>query len=320
MALSRDQLESIANNFIDKKLADGVLTSNALYAILKQPGKMKVRSGGLKIQAPLAYVDDTGSTGGWFDGAESLDSSRYDPITSSVHEWKQIHETLKLSHKELNQTSGDEGKLDLLKTRLDWMVKLMGNRFGKGAHSDGSGTSSKQLVGLEKIMDSSADYGDISISDLASWIPVVASNSGTNRSLTLPLHRNTIGQATEGEERPQLCFGRQNVINELADLLEPTQRLIVGEDKQLSGLGWKGDVIKYNGVKHIVDSKTKANTMEFLNTNHLSLYMHKDENFKRVTHKQLEDADAMQVRVLCMTALVCCNRRFQARLADISAT
>jgi hypothetical protein len=270
MALSNSGLDSVATNTIGNKINDSIFTSNALTTKLIQPGKKRVVDGGLAVQEAIGYQDEANTTGGWFSGSEVFDQSEYDPFTSAVFNWKQIYELVKLSHIDLAKASGDTAKINWMAARIDWARKAMMNRLGASVYSDGTGSSSKEITGLGAVMSTSSTYGGIAVADVPTWIAVILENSSVDRPLSLSLLQRLKGSCTEGNDKPDMGSMRQNVMDELVDLLQPHQR-IVGEDQELSKLGYKGDVLNYSGVKYIVDSNSAAQKINLLNTNYFKL-------------------------------------------------
>lgn len=312
MALTYTELQSVATKLIEKNLAENVLNTNALTARLSAPGKMKMRDGGELLSFPISIGDESDSTGAWYTGAEGLDNTEYEAISSAVFDWKNIHETIKISHPELNKASGDSAKLDLLATRVKLGKEYLARRIGTAVHG-GSGV--KDFVGLSTIMSTTSTLGGVAVADLPEWIATVLGNSSVDRALTLSLIQSLDGGVTFDSERPHLHVGRQNIYDKLWSLVTPFQRLEAC-DAGMAELGFK-NIPVINGIPFIVDSKCAAKTIQAINENFLFLVAHSNENMKVVSHENLEGSDAIQRRVFFMGALCCNGRRYQGSLTDI---
>ena len=315
MSLPATQLQATTTKLIERKVVDGVFKSNGTYAYLTQPGKMKMRDGGTQLTYPISTVDEDDTTGGWYSGTDALDGSEYDPITESQHDWKNIYEHVTIPWDMLLKASGPANQVSLLASRVEIAFKAMKHRMGTGLHNDGTVTDA--FIGLDAIMSESSTYAGIAIADMAEWIANIDGNSGTNRQLALAYIQKTMGDCTEDMDKPDLAILRQNVFNELWNLLQPHQRL--SHDANMSGLGHSG-VLKFNGIPWIIDSKHKANAISFINSDYFFLVAHPKKNMKRETFSTLENSDAFRERITFMGALVCSNRRFQGRLEDITAS
>lgn len=311
-----DQLNSVANKLIEKKLAENVLNTNAMLAFLSQPGKLVLRDGGTSLSFPVTIGDESDSTGAWYEGSENLDNSEYEPISSASFDWKNIHETIKISHPELNKVNGISAALDLLSERIKLAKQFMAQRMGTALHS-GDGTA-KNFVGLDTIMSTSSTYGGIAVADFPEWIATVLGNSSVSRSLTLSLIQQLHGGITYENESADLMVCRQNIYNKLWELYQPFQRL-EAYDEKMAALGFK-KIPVINGVPTIIDSKCASGKLRAINSNYLKLVAHKNENMKLVTHDNLEGSNAIQKRIFFMGAVVCNGRRYQGSLDDISTT
>lgn len=314
MALSIDQLNTVATKLIEKNLVENVLNTNALTARLSMPGKLVLRDGGSKLSFPITIGDESDSTGAWYEGSENLDNTEYEPMSSAEFDWKNIHETVKISHPELHKASGDNAKLDLLAERVKLSKEYMARRMGTAIHS-GDGTA-KNFVGLSTIMSTSSTYGGVAVADLPEWIASVLGNSGTPRALTLALIQSLVGTTRYDNQSLSLFVCRENLYSKMWQLIQPYQRLEV-YDEEMAKIGFKKCPI-FDGVPVIIDSKTASGSLRGINENFLKLVAHRAENMRVVSHDSLEGSNAIQKRVFFMGALICNGRRYQGSLDDIT--
>jgi len=317
MAISVTQLDAITHRFVEKKMTDNVYRSKALLTKLYE---MRVKlDGGSSLNHPVISGDIDSTTGGWFSGAETLDDAEKDDLTNVVLQWKEIYETVLLSQSDILKNNGIKQILNLVSSKVKIAEKRMQSRISDGVFSDG--TNTKVFNGLEEIVDATGAYGGLTISDITdedgnnSWLAKIDGNSGTDRALSLALIQKVMGDATEGADKPDCAVSRQDVFNELWNLLSPHQRTV--ESDTFSGLGHKG-VLRFNGIDFLVDSHAAANKMYFLNTDYLKLYVHQGQDMKVQSFSQLEDKNAIKKRVLLMGNLLCSARRFQGAIEDIS--
>ena len=316
MTLSINQLEAVTHKLILKKMTDAVYLSNALLTRLYKD-RVKL-DGGTSITSPVIHGDVDSTTGGWYAGASELSDSEKDDITSASVNWKQIYETVLIARSDILKNNGKMQALNLVASKVKIAEKRMKSRLVNGVFSDG--TDSLVFNGLAEIVHASGAYAGIAISDILdedgnnSWLSQIKANSGTDRALSLSLIQQTMGAATEDSDKPSLAVSKQNVFDELWNLLSPHQRLVKDED--MSGMGHKG-ILNYNGIPFIVDSHSKAGSFYFLNEDYIKLYVHSDEDMRVQSFAQLEDKNAIKRRVLCMGNLLCTNRRYQAALDDV---
>jgi len=317
MTISITQLNAITHVLVLKKLTNNVYNTNPL---LKRLYENKVLlDGGTKIGAPVISGASDSTTGGFYTGMANLDSSEKDDITRAEVNWKQFHETVLISRADILKNSGSMQQLNLVKSKITVAEMRAKAKLALGLYSDG--TDTEKFNGLQEIINLTGAYAGLAVSDILdeaganAWIPVIKSNSGTSRSLSLSLVQQAMGATAYDEDRVSLAVSKQNVFDELWNLLSPHQRLMT--DDKMSGMGFEG-ILKYNGIPFIVDSHMKAGSFYFVNENHFKMYVHKDEDMRVQSFDQLENQNGIKRRVLLMANFLCDARRQLAELADIA--
>ena len=238
MTLSVGQVTALTVKGIDAEggVKDAIFKNHAYLKRLKE--KEGIYSGEKKT-FPFNYLDDASTTGSYYQGAQALSLNMYDPLTELSFDIVELEETLVITHRDLARNSGKEARLNLIEQRLSLMEKSMRQRFTKGIFSDGTAATGAlttlQFDGIQSFLKSSSvNYGGVTDSDVAVHVAYVNSNSGVNRAITTALHQATLGGASEGEEKPTLAIMRQNVMNELIELIKPHQRTT--RESSLNGL------------------------------------------------------------------------------------
>lgn len=320
MAITVDYVNALTTKGIDSSggVRDAVFKK---HAYLDRLYKKKKPYSGSKLTIPFNFVDDTGSNGKFYVGAEALSLDMYDPYTELSFDLKEIEETLVITHRDIALNSGKSAILKLVTERLATMEMAMRQRIVKGLYSDGTAAtgalSAAQFIGqLAFLKDSSVNYGGLTESDVATHIAYVEDNSGTSRALSTSLHQKTLGGASEGEEKPTLGIMRQATMNDFVELLKPHQRTT--RDNNLDGLGHAKNTLVYSGVDHIVDNLSIANAITFLNEKHVNLYVHSDYDMKRIEKSDLETMDAVLHRLFLKGVYACGVLRYQGLLKDLT--
>jgi hypothetical protein len=308
MALTYNQLTSIAQNAIEKTMTNNVYSSTP---ILKRfSDKAKKPGGGLQIQVPIISSAPTG--GGSYSDLDTLTIAKTDNIAAAVYDWKQYYEPVRVSRLDLAKTSGDAGKLDLIASKIKIAESNFSENLSVGFFSDGSGNSGKDMTGLAALLSISSTYGGIAVADLASWKAQVLT-SGADRALTLALIQQLDGACSDGKETPTLFVSRQNVYDEAYNLFTAFQRI---ESEDMGKLGFKSLMI--NGKPLVVDSHAPAKSFIALNEEYVNLFIHKDNNMRKEHHSSLETTDSMLTKIFWMGNLGCSQRRRQGLLNAIS--
>jgi hypothetical protein len=308
MALTYNQLTSIAQNAIEKTMTNNVYSSTP---ILKRfSDKAKKPGGGLQIQVPIISSAPTG--GGSYSDLDTLTIAKTDNIAAAVYDWKQYYEPVRVSRLDLAKTSGDAGKLDLIASKIKIAESNFSENLSVGFFSDGSGNSGKDMTGLAALLSISSTYGGIAVADLASWKAQVLT-SGADRALTLALIQQLDGACSDGKETPTLFVSRQNVYDEAYNLFTAFQRI---ESEDMGKLGFKSLMI--NRKPLVVDSHAPAKSFIALNEEYVNLFIHKDNNMRKEHHSSLETTDSMLTKIFWMGNLGCSQRRRQGLLNAIS--
>lgn len=322
MALTYTQVTAITHDLIKDKLTEGVFTSNKMLSRLRS--KQVIEDGGNQIICPLFSVDDTGSTGAFYSSRDNLSLAEYDGISASVHDWKQIYESVVIYKLDVAKNSGKAGALKLISSKVKQAEMAMAQRMIKGVLSDGSATTgandADQFIGLQKIIDDGsnfASYGGINFADLATWVSYMDDNSGVNRSLTQAILDKALDQATEeGRGGPTVGVMDKSVFSKFKGLLTGQQRVTRADT--VSGQGHKGQVIVYNGIDHMIENQMPANTLFYIDEEHFKLHVHRDHNMRRQSIQDLETADALLERIFLYGNVIASERKYHSRINDIT--
>ena len=97
-----------------------------------------------------------GMTVAFYNGYEVLDTSPSDVLSAAEYSYKQLAGTVTISGLEQIKNSGSEALINLLESRIGVLEKSMENTLSTSLFSDGTGTSSKEVGGLQLLV---ADAG-----------------------------------------------------------------------------------------------------------------------------------------------------------------
>ena len=313
------QLQAITHDLVLKELADGSFKSAAGFRKFYE--SREKLDGGNTIGSPVilsGQEDDT--TGGWYSGAENLQDSEKDDITRAEVAWKNGYETVLIAKTDILKNKGSKTQiLNLLTSKVKIAGKRFDSRLAKSVF--GLGANAKELDGLQKIIAAAGDYAGLSPADIKdefgvdAWVAYVKASAG---ALSENLMQQTLGKATEGNDRPHWACMQQNVFDEVWGLLKEHQRIMV-DDSSFSGAGHdQKKVLLYNGIPHLIDSHMKAQSIYYINNDYTKLYVHQDEDLSTQSFPFLENSNAIKERILFMGNLFCNNRSKNSELAGIT--
>ena len=136
-----------------KSLSDNVTNHNPLLNRMRERGNMTTVTG-RDIVRELEYASN--GTVSFYNGYEVLDTSPSDVLTSATFDYKQLAGSVTISGLEQIKNSGTEAIINLLESRIGVLEKSMENTLATSLFSDGTGTSSKEVGGLQLLV---ADAG-----------------------------------------------------------------------------------------------------------------------------------------------------------------
>lgn len=266
-----------------KKLADNVTENNAILLRLSEKGKIKPVSGGRTIVQELEYAEN--STFQWYSGYESLNIAPSDVISAAEFDFKQAAAAVSISGLEQLQNSGKEAIIDLLESRVGNAERTMKNNIAAGLYAAGTGSSGKEIGGLQLLVADSptGTVGGIAQSTFTFWKNVVydaSSDGGTAATSTnIQGYMNSLYvQLVRGTDAPDLIIADNNYFKLYLASLQTIQRIT--NDKMASA-GFVN--LKYMNADVVLDGgkggNCPSNHMYFLNTDYIHFRPHRDRNF-----------------------------------------
>lgn len=295
----------------NRELADNVSNGNALLMRLLARGKVKVKSGRTIVEE-LEMAENANFQ--YFTGMETLAIAQNQIMTAAEFDWKQAACNVAASGLELEvQNKGREQVIPLLKSRISNALKTMRNNIAIGTYSDGTGTSGKQIGGLQHIVadtPTSGTVGGIDRSDsLNSWWRNHTSGDATLTTYAeLKALMHTAYLSTKrGTDTVDLITADTNLYKLWWGGLTEIQRIMSSEEAVggFKSLKFVDADVVYDG-----DSGIATNHMYFLNTDYI--YLCRSERAMRpMAQRQSVNQDAVVVPVIFDGNLTCSNASLQ---------
>ena len=299
----------------NKVLADNVSNGNALLMMLNQQGRARPISGGRVIVEELEYAEN--ATFMYYSGYEVLDISPSDIMTAAEFPWKQASVVISASGLETDvQNSGPEQIIPLVSTRINNGMRTMRNNLSIGVYSDGTGTSGKQVTGLQALValdPTTGTVGGIDRSQAANayWRNQTSGDVATidtDSAVLLTEMRTMWLECKRGPDVTNLIVADATLYQRFWESLTDIQR-IGGSREATSGfetLKFVTAPVVYDG-----DSGIRANTMYFLNTNFLYWRPHRNRNVVPLANRNSINQDASVVPVVWAGNLTTSNASLQ---------
>ena len=294
-----------------KELADNVTNHNALLAYLSKKGNVRTADGGRTIVEELEYAEN--STFMYYSGYEALNIAPSDVFSAAEYNWKQASLVVSASGLEIDiQNAGKERVIPLLEKRIKNAMKTMANNVSVGIYSDGTGTSGKQITGLQALVaddPSTGTVGGINRANFSFWKNYTSGDITLNSAATVRAAMQAAWlELTRGTDKPDLIVSSNELFSYFWDSLTDIQRVTSSETAVAGFAALKfvtADVI-HDGGSGIAD-----NHMYLLNTDYLYWRPHKNRNMVPLDKRDSINQDAMVIPVVFAGNLTMSNASLQ---------
>lgn len=305
-----------------KQIADNVTKNNALLARLNQRGNIRTISGGNTILEELSFAEN--GNAGFYSGYDLLPVATSDVISAAEFSIKQLACPVVMSGLEMLQNSGKEAFIDLLEARINVAEATMANKLAQSIYSDGTGSSGKEITGLNAAVPSANTTGTYGGIDRATWtfwrsqLYDFSNNTVTPSATTIQNGLNTLWSSlVRGADRPDLIILDNTYWSYYMSSLQALQRF---SDPSTGSLGFPtlkfmdADVVLDGGIGGYCPSATGF----MLNTKYISLRPHKDRNMVSLSpSKRYAINQDAEVQILGWAGnLTCRGAQFQGRIQN----
>lgn len=305
-----------------RQIADNVTKNNALLARLNERGNVKTVSGGSSIFEELSFAEN--GNAGFYSGYDLLPVAAQDVISAAEFNLKQLACPIVMSGLEQLQNSGKEAFIDLMESRINVAESTMANKLAQSVYSDGTGSSGKEVTGLNAAVPSDPTTGTYGGIDRATWtfwrskLYDFSANSVTPGSSTIQAALNTLwASLVRGADRPDLIVLDNTYWSYYMGSLQAQQRFT---DPKTGSLGFPtvkfmdADVVLDGGIGGYCPSATGF----MLSTKYIRLRPHRDRNMVMLSPNRRyainQDAD---VAILGWAGnLTCSGAQFQGRIQN----
>lgn len=293
------------------EIADNVTNHNALLKEINRKGNKRTATGRTIVQE-LEYAQNSNVM--WYSGAETFDISPTETFTAAEYNYKQLIGSAVITGLEEIQNSGKEAVHNLLKSRIRNLEKSLKNTLATALYADGTGSSSKEVGGLQLLVADvpTNSVGGISGNTYAWWknyvydfstASVTASATTIQHAMNLA-HINTV----RGSDAIDMFTADANYWLFYLESLQSQQRFT---DDKGAGAGFT-NVVYMGKVPVIYDDQCPANHMYGLNTDYLFLRPAKGREFVPLGEKSSVNQDALVMPVAWAGNMTTSNRSLQA--------
>lgn len=303
MAWNDQLVATTLDNYIDNTLADNVSSQIALYAYLTSKSRV-TEDGGLTIREPLMY--GLNNTVASYSGYDPIDVTPQDGIGYAEYNWRNVAGSITISFDDELKNNGDSAVLKLLQAKLDQLELSFTEKFDQMWFGDGTGNASKDMLGLQALIDNTGTVGGIDSSTETWWRSVVDANMNiaTNINELNTLYNSVI----RGNDRPDIEITTQAGYEKYETLASPNIRY---QNTALAELGF--EQLAHKGAALVFDAYCPSGNWFVLNSRHLKLVQHSMAWMKRFDFVRPHNQLARTALVVCVGNLITDNRRMHGR-------
>ena len=315
-------LASTLENTLDSGVVqDAIFDATPLTRRLRDAGQLRVVSGGERLRIAIDAAKN--STAKSYSDLDPLDVTRQQTQTSAFYAWKEYSTSVVISGREKNINKDSQSKLfDLLQGRLNNAVKSLVDTLTTGIYSDGTGNGSKDITGLEAIIETAPGttaYASVPVANTA-WRNKFKTGVGAGAVNLLPNLRLISNQASQGSEgadsSPNLYVTTRSIHESYEASIQPQARY------QMSNMAADGGIntLTFRGQPFIWSDYCTSSTVYVLNLNHLYLFVHEDANFQpsgEGLQKPINQNSGVD-QMFFMGNMLCDNRRKQGKLTGVT--
>jgi hypothetical protein len=259
--------------FVGKTPYDQVFPQYWTLDRLKSGKAFKGFDGGTSIQGPIEHALNTTVTP--MSAYGTVDTTHIDVFDQFDFAWKMYGGTATLSTQDQAENQGSSKKIDLEEATMMNLRKSMLDKLSVGIHSDGTGTGSLQIGGLQHVVPSdptTGTRGSINGATYSFWRSQTTSGAQSSSAYdNLRGAMRTIYTACSNgysTEHPEFFVFTSTDFNGYESLLTANERFT---DKSVGDGGFKNEVLKFKGALVSYDGDVLSATGYALNTNYIKL-------------------------------------------------
>ena len=313
MTLTYDSLDATTQKRFIPALKDQIYESNILlYRLLSKADNVGAKIGGTKVVEPLEYAKSTKV--GSFSKGDSLTSADEEFITAAEFDWKREHADLYIDGLEELENSGSARVIDLVAAKMKSASKSLGDAMATQLFGDGTGNSSKDLLGLAAAVDDSTNvdsYGGITRStDGDAWWKAYYNTHASD--FTLARLRTAYAACRVSGDVPTIIISDSTEMNNYENLFLNTTNTMWTSALQPKVLDGSFESFSFKGTPWVEDSHCQAKRLYMLNENYLQFRILRD--FFNKGWQRPIDKDELVSHIIWYGAFTCNNCRMSGQM------
>jgi hypothetical protein len=249
-----------------------------------------------------------------YSGAGVLDTTLQEGMTIARYNWKQYSVPVGITGLEKRSNQGEAAMINLLEAKMKQSTMTIKDRLNVDGFSDGSGNGSKNILGLEAIISTTATLGGLAPGTFDWWKSKVKTSSGSFAANGISDMRTKYNDLTLGSNKPDLMITTQDIFEFYEKSLQPQERYV---DTTVGNTGFQN--LTFKGTPIVFDRDCTSGVMYFLNSNWLSWVVHRDADMSIGPFVTPNDQDVSTAQILFQGNMTTNNRRLLGKITGITA-
>jgi len=265
-------------DYIMPKVVDTILNSNVFATRMLSRAKAWR---GETLRMPIKFQKNT--TGTSFSGFDTFSTATTNNRVNLAYNPAFYQITVALPLDELSVNATEEKVIDLAAIETAASAQDAADDIGTMFYGDGTGNSSKDMLGLAAIVDDGsavATIGGLSRTTYTTLQSTVTASSGV---VSLAKMSTLYNAVTSGAQKPTLAVTTEAVFALYETLLQPQERIVkdvpmmkAGGNMGKAGTGYIGGTgftgLYFKGFPVLADEKCTSGALIFLNEDFLDFY------------------------------------------------
>lgn len=329
-----NELFSTSLNNYKKTLADNIFDAFPFFEIMNKEGgqinegpeKMGDRGGLIQepsaadIIEPLMYGKNT--TVKSYSGYDVIDVTPPTGIGNAKYPMKQVAGSLTIDRFTERQNAGPQQIINLFSSKMDQLEMSFQDAISVMFHADGSGNSSKDILGLAALVPETTTntVGGISGNTYTWWRNYTDDGAQTSAAYDNLINdmRTMYLNLNLKKQFPNYGVTSLAVYGGFESKLLATINYNIGMGNLMRNADYGFENYKFHGVTLTFDNDAVAGEMRFINTKYMKFHVDKSTYFEAQPFQRPYNQDARTAIVLLYGELTTSNRRMHGVLHSIT--
>lgn len=261
------------NALVNDKPEDNIFAEYWLLNTMKRGDAFLSVDGGDLITGSIEYA--VNGTVGFYSDTEAISTTRSDVFDRFEYSWKEVAGTILQSDLEDAINQGSAKKFDLLDGKLRNLRSSLDDTLNASMFSDGTGTSGKEIGGLQLLISTTPTTGTVGAISRASFSfwrnqqtsGAQSSSAFDNLRASMRSVYNSSSNGYSGKH-PRYAVTTQTVFQGFEGLLVVNERF---NDKEAGDGGFKNETLKFKGASISYDGDCPTGNLYFYHPQFLKL-------------------------------------------------